>query len=37
MILSQAKHLTLTLLSLRRSNFLDPQPGQIGHALIFFN
>ena len=37
MILLQVKHLTLTLLSSRRSNLLDPQPGQIGHALNPFN
>jgi hypothetical protein len=37
MILLQVKHRTLTLLSSRRSNFLDPQPGQIGHALNPFN
>jgi len=37
MILLQVKHLTLTFLLSRRSNFLDPQPGQIGHALNPFN
>ena len=37
MVLLQIRHLTLVSLPFNRSNFFEPQFGQIGHARNPFN